>query len=542
MTTSPSGRSGDPVIIRSTYPGITVPDSTLPEFLFGSVPAEVAGRPAVIDTTTGREYSYGALAEAVERVASAVTRRGLGPGDVAALVTPNRGEYPALFHGVLRAGAVVSPVNPLYTAHEMAHQFRDAGVRLVFTTPSELDRVRAAAGTDVREIVVLGDDGPDGATAFTDFLAGPLTPPVAPVSGGDLAALPYSSGTTGLPKGVELTHRNLVANLLQLHPVHRVRTGSRVLAVLPFFHIYGLNSIMNLTLHSRGTLVTMARFDLAGFLRALQDHRIDHVFIAPPIALALAKSPLVDDYDLSALEMVISAAAPLDGELATALGRRLNTTVAQGYGMTEAGPATHGIPADRPDIDRGSIGVVLPGVEARVVDPRGGADTPPGQPGELWVRGPNIMRGYLGNPEATAATVDADGFLHTGDLVTVDDGGVFHVVDRLKELIKYKGYQVAPAELEAVLLTHEGIADAAVIGVPDRDGEEVPKAFVTRRDTHPGLGASEVIDFVAARVAPHKKVRAVEFVDAIPKSPAGKILRTALRDREGQRGAVRRDR
>lgn len=522
------------MIFRSAFPDPVVPGGSLPEFLLGRLPAEEAARPAVVDSATGDGYTYGELARAVDLVAAGLARRGLGRGEVAALVAPNSADYPVVFHGVLRAGAVVTPANVLYTAHELAQQFRDSGAEIVFTTPAKVDDVRAASeqdGVAVREIVVLGGSGTAEVTSFTDFLAGAGNPPEPAISGADLAALPYSSGTTGLPKGVRLTHRNLVANLLQLRPLHRMRPGSRVLAVLPLSHIYGLNGIMNSALYHRATMVTMPRFDLASFLRAIEEYRIDHAYLAPPIALALAKSPLLDQYDLSSLELVVSAAAPLDADLATLLANRLNVTVGQGYGLTEASPGTHGIPADRPDLDRGSIGVLLPGVEARVVDPGTGRDTPRGTPGELCVRGPNIMRGYLHDPEATATAIDEDGFLHTGDLVTVDDGGVFHVVDRIKELIKYHGYQVAPAELEALLLRHEGIADAAVVGAREDDGNEVPKAFIVRRDTHPGLSEADVTEFVAGRVAPYKKIRLVEFTDAIPKSPAGKILRDLLRAR-----------
>jgi acyl-CoA synthetase (AMP-forming)/AMP-acid ligase II len=293
-----------------------------------------------------------------------------------------------------------------------------------------------------------------------------------------------------------------------------------------------MTGIMNQGLRSRALVVTMPRFDLAGFLAAVAAHRIDHLYIAPPIALALAKSPLVDEYDLSCVDIVLSAAAPLDAELGRAVADRLGVTVLQGYGLTESSPCTHGIPADRPGTDLGSIGVLMANVEARVVDPGTGEDAAPGERGELWCRGPNIMRGYLGNAAATADAVDAEGFLHTGDIVTVDAEGVFRVVDRLKEMIKYKGWQVAPAELEALLLTHEGVADAAVIGVRDAEGEEVPKAFVVRRGSHLDLDAEELVAFVAARVAPHKKVRLLEFIDAVPKSAAGKILRKVLRDRE----------
>ena len=342
--------------------------------------------------------------------------------------------------------------------------------------------------------------------------------------------LPYSSGTSGRPKGVLLTHRNLVVNLVQLHAITHAGPGHRFVAVLPFFHIYGMTCLLNQGIDRRFTIITLPRFDLAEFLRVIAQYRVQRVLAVPPILVALAKHPIVESFDLSSVETVNSGAAPLDADLARTVGRRLGCRVVQGYGTTEMSPVSHGVP-DGVDPDVATVGPLVPNMEAMVVDPATGAELPPGERGELWCRGPNVMAGYLNDPEATAATLDADGWLHTGDLVTVDADGMFTIVDRLKELIKYKGWSVAPAELEAVLLAHDRIADAAVIGVRDAEGEEAPKAFVVPR---PGadLTAVEVAAFVAERVAPFKKVRAVEFVDAIPRSAAGKILRRDLRARE----------
>jgi acyl-CoA synthetase (AMP-forming)/AMP-acid ligase II len=461
------------------------------------------------------------------------------PGDVAALVAPNSADYPAVFHGVLRSGGVLTPANPLYGARELAHQFRDSRTRFVFVAPMGLEAVRAAAtepGVQVEEIVVLGPADPQEGTVretpYDNLLSTAPAAGTARVSADDLALLPYSSGTTGVPKGVMLTHGNLGANLLQMEPLAPRTDNPNMLAVIPFFHIAGLNGIMNLGLYKRGSLVTLPRFQIEAFLTAIEQFRIAYTVIVPPIAVALMNSPLVDSFDLSSLELVDCVAAPLDTSLAEQLQERLGATVIQGYGFTESSPCTHGIPVERPDIDRGTIGVLMPSVQARIVDPGTGDDVAPGERGELWCRGPNIMRGYLNNPTATATAVDQDGFLHTGDIVTVDAHGVFRVVDRLKELIKYKGYQVAPAELEAVLLTHPGIADVAVIGVSDADSGESPKAFVVRHDSHPDLDADDVKQFVAARVAHYKKIRHVEFLEQIPKSAAGKILRKDLRSRE----------
>jgi acyl-CoA synthetase (AMP-forming)/AMP-acid ligase II len=341
-----------------------------------------------------------------------------------------------------------------------------------------------------------------------------------------------------------LTHRNLVANVAQCRPLIRLGEDERIIAVLPFFHIYGLTVLMNQGLAWGGAVVTLPRFDLEQFLSAIQEYKITRAFVAPPILLALAKHPIVDQYDLSSLVSVLSGAAPLDEQLALAAEQRLRkgassgVTVAQGYGMTELSPVSHTTPdpgAEPPGVTtavpKGTVGYAVPNSECRLVDAATGQDAAPGEPGELWVRGPNVMKGYLNNAEATANTIDAEGWLHTGDVAVVDDEGRYTVVDRVKELIKYKGYQVAPAELEAVLLGHPDVADAAVIGVVDKEsGEELPKAFVVRA---PGSSVDEqtVIDFVAGRVAPHKKIRMVEFIEQVPKSAAGKILRKDLKAR-----------
>jgi acyl-CoA synthetase (AMP-forming)/AMP-acid ligase II len=345
----------------------------------------------------------------------------------------------------------------------------------------------------------------------------------------DLVALPYSSGTTGLPKGVMLTHRNLVANLCQFQDALGTGTGERLIAVLPFFHIYGLVVLMAAAVREGSTLVTMPRFDLEEFLRILQEHHVTRAYLVPPIVLALAKHPMVDKYDLSALQVVVSGAAPLDAGLQGAAASRVDCMVAQGWGLTETSPVlttSVGAPlGPKP----GAVGVLLPNTALRVVDPATGADVGRGETGELLARGPQVMKGYLNAPQATADMLDPDGWLHTGDLGRVDDDGYVYVVDRVKELIKYKGMQVAPAELEAVLLGHPAIADAAVVRSPDEEAGEVPKAFVVAKTP---LQAEEVIAYVAERVAPHKRIRRVEFIDEIPKALSGKILRRVLMDRE----------
>jgi acyl-CoA synthetase (AMP-forming)/AMP-acid ligase II len=446
--------------------------------------------------------------------------------------------FGSVFHGILRAGGTATTINALYTAEDIAKQLTDSKAKFLFTVSPLLPQAKAAAeqvGIADDHLIVL--DGAEGHPSLRDLLSELApTPKVEFDPATHLAVLPYSSGTTGRPKGVMLTHRNLVANVCQATVGLGFAGGQKILAVLPFFHIYGMTVLLNLALRERSTLVTMPRFDLVEFLRIIAEQKCTQLFIAPPIAVALAKHPLIDQYDLSSVELVFSGAAPLDANLGQAVATRLGCKVRQGYGMSEMSPVSHAIPLDRDDIALDSVGLTLPNMECKVVDPATGEAIPVpaegvSEPGELWCKGPNIMVGYLGNEQATAETLMPDGFLRTGDIVTVSADGVVTIVDRLKELIKYKGYQVPPAELEALLLTHPQIADAAVIGVNDAEGEEVPKAFVV---IQPGAELTEdaVIDFVAAKVSPHKKVRVVEFIDVIPKSAAGKILRKDLRSRE----------
>jgi 4-coumarate--CoA ligase len=289
--------------------------------------------------------------------------------------------------------------------------------------------------------------------------------------------------------------------------------------------------LMNLGLRNGATIVTMPRFDLPQFLGLIQDRKVTRAYVVPPIALGLAKHPLVDEYDLSSLRQAFSGAAPLGAELEEACAKRLKCRVSQGYGMTEASPVTHAVPntegAERP----GTIGTALPNTDCKIVDVDDGRELDRGERGELWIRGPQVMKGYWNNDEATRETVDEDRWLHTGDIAIIDDEDYYSIVDRLKELIKFKGFQVAPAELEALLQSNESIADAAVIGLPDEEAGEIPKAFIVQAQGA-SLSEDDVKDFVKERVSSYKQVRVVEFVDEIPKSPSGKILRRVLVDRE----------
>jgi acyl-CoA synthetase (AMP-forming)/AMP-acid ligase II len=480
----------------------------------------------LVDGPSGREVTGAEFKAAVAGLAAGLAARGIGRGDVVALFMPNLPEYAIAFHGVCAAGATNSTANPLYTARELTHQLKDSGARMLVTVAPFLEVAReAAAEAGVEEIFVVGEA--DGAAPFSDLFGDPADAPSPQLDmDEDLAVLPYSSGTTGLPKGVMLTHRNLVANLAQVQATLAIDPDDVLIAVLPFFHIYGQTVIMNLGLHAGARIVTMPRFDLDEFLSLIAEHRVTKVYVVPPIALALAKHPAIDDADLSSIELIMSGAAPFGVELADQVAARVGCTVMQGYGMTELSPVSHMVPPAEHKGRGGKIGFPLPNTEVRVVDPETGEDS---VRGEIWVRGPQVMKGYLNNEEATAETLDGEGWLHTGDIAEVDDDGMFEIVDRLKELIKYKGFQVPPAELEALLLTHPAVADAAVIGVPDEECGEIPKAFVVAGDD---VTDDEIMEFVAEKVSPQKRVRLVERIDEIPKSPSGKILRRVLAERE----------
>jgi acyl-CoA synthetase (AMP-forming)/AMP-acid ligase II len=518
------------VIIASPHPDIAIPDVPLVPFLLERA-VEHADKLAFVCGATGKSYTYAQFANAVHHVAAGLHAHGIRKRDVVGLVSPNLPDFAVAFLAIAAIGAIPSTVNPVATAEEIGAQFADSEAVMIITIPDLFEKCSAASrlASTVKELVVFGEC--DGATPYRELWAHGNTPPEVDIDvATDLAALPYSSGTSGIPKGVMLTHRNIVANLCQISRITAVfGAGDRVLGVLPFFHIYGMVVVMGGALREGACVVTVPRFDLPQVLGLLQEHRIRMANIVPPIVLAMAKHPLVADYDLSSLKYLFSGAAPLGAELASACEQRLGLTVRQGYGLTETSPVTHFHPMDGERVQLESVGPAAPNTECRIVDPVTGDDVATGERGELWVRGPQVMKGYFNKPEATAACITDDGWFKTGDVAIADAQGWFCIVDRVKELIKYKGLQVAPAELEALLLGHPAIADAAVIPVPDDEAGEIPKAFLVVRTP---ISAEEVMQFVAERVSPYKKVRQVEFVDAIPKSPSGKILRRVLVERE----------
>jgi acyl-CoA synthetase (AMP-forming)/AMP-acid ligase II len=490
------------VIYLSPEPDIQIPDVTLTEHVVG--PARARGdQPAVVDAATDETTTYEEFAAKVDATAAALQSQGIGKGEVVGLIGPNGAEWAIAYFGTLRAGAVVTPMNPLLTPEEIGRQVESSGARLVIDDPPGF----------------VADAPPDA------------TPDEVEVDPDDLAVLPFSSGTTGLMKGVMLTHRNLVANIEQAWNSMPLAEDDVLVGVLPFFHIYGQTVVLNLGLANGATIVTMPRFDLDQLLDIVERHGVTWLHVAPPVILALATAPQVEGRDLSTLKLVISGAAPLDADLAGRAEARIGAPIRQGYGLTELSPVSHKSRLARvEETPPGSVGALIPNTEARLVDPETGEDVAEGERGEIWIRGPQVMRGYLNNEEATAETLTEDGWLRTGDIGRVDEDGFFYVVDRLKELIKYKGYQVPPAELEAVLVSHPKVRDAGVIGVPMEGGEEAPKGCVVCDED---LDLEELKAYVAERVAPYKKLREIERVEEIPKSASGKILRRLLRDEHG---------
>ena len=517
----------------SPYPPVEVGGTTLHRMVLEAA-ARAGDRPALVDRATGTHVTYRLLAGRVQGVAAGLAARGFRPGDVLALWAPNLPQWAGVALGAMAAGGTVTGTSPAATERELATQLADAGASVLVTVPPLVPPARsAAAAAGVRDLVVLGQA--EGAVPILDLLAAgaggrppdPPGPAVDPAAG--VALLPYSSGTTGLPKGVELTHANLVTAVRQVSRGLRITDRDTLLAVAPFSHIMGFVVTLAVPLSAGATVVTMPRFDPGRFLELIERHRVTVLVGAPPMLRVLTGHPAAAAADLSSLELVVCGGAALSAAAQEALAARLpRATVGQAWGLTET---TVGL--SMPDREAGSVpgtvGRVMPNTELRVVDPASGRDLGPGEPGELLGRGPQVMAGYRNRPGATAAMVGPDGWLRTGDLGLVDAGGNVVIVDRLKELIKVRGHQVAPAELEALLAAHPAVADAAVVGREDPEDGEVPVAVVVPRpgaDPDPG----DLLAWVAERVAPHKRLRAIRFAEAIPRTPSGKLLRRALRD------------
>ncbi|KAK3300342.1 uncharacterized protein B0H64DRAFT_333715 [Chaetomium fimeti] len=539
----------------STFPPLDIPDGIdLWTLLLGNKRRDFPVTKEILTCDeTGRSYSWADLRSAsIEFGKGLKATWGWEKGDVLAFYTPNSIDTPILTLGALWAGAIVSPANPLYTVDELAFQLRDSGAKGLVTQPANLPIAIAAAqkaSLPLDRVILLGNHrDPSGQIRhFSSIHSSSTTTTTnqhtqAQISPQEIGFLVYSSGTTGLPKGVCLTHSNMVANVLQASYVEgsqwRPRGGAdgrgdKQLGVLPFFHIYGLTCGVLMSVYEGWQLVVLERFDMLRALRAIERHRITFAYVPPPIVLAFSKHPAVDEYDLTSLKVLHSGAAPLTRELTEAVWNRIHVPVKQGFGLSETSAVVCCQVVDEWGKFMGSVGKIMPNMSAKIVG-EDGKEVEEGESGELWLKGPNVFPGYFKNPERTKEAFSPDGFFKTGDVFRRDKHGNFYCVDRLKELIKYNGYPVPPAELEGVLIGHKEVADACVIGIEDQaKATEVPRAYVVLRD---GVKASEakaqeLADWVATQVAPHKKLRGgIRFVDQIPKSPSGKVLRRVMRE------------
>ncbi|KAF8691246.1 hypothetical protein HU200_040369 [Digitaria exilis] len=526
------------VVFRSKLPDIEINNSQpLHTYCFGKM-GEVADRPCLIDGQTGASYTYAEVDSLSRRAASGLRRMGVSKGDVVMSLLRNCPEFAFVFLGAARLGAATTTANPFYTPHEIHRQAEAAGAKVIVTEACAVEKVRGFAAE--RGVPVVTVDGRfDGCAVFADeVLAADELEVDEDIHPDDVVALPYSSGTTGLPKGVMLTHRSLITSVAQQvdgeNPNLYFTKEDVILCLLPLFHIYSLNSVLLAGLRAGSTIVIMRKFELGALVDLVRRHGVTVAPFVPPIVVEIAKSPRVGADDLATIRMVMSGAAPMGKELQDAFMAKIpNAVLGQGYGMTEAGPVLAMCLAFAKEpfqVKSGSCGTVVRNAELKIVDPDTGAALGRNQPGEICIRGQQIMKGYLNDPESTKNTIDKDGWLHTGDIGYVDDDDEIFIVDRLKEIIKYKGFQVPPAELEALLITHPEIKDAAVVSLKDDLAGEIPVAFIVRTEGSE-VTEDEIKQFVAKEVVFYKKIHKVFFTDSIPKNPSGKILRKDLRAR-----------
>ncbi|XP_071104843.1 uncharacterized protein [Haliotis cracherodii] len=521
----------EPHIVTSPHPPVDIPDLPFAEFVMSKY-SEFGDLKAVLDATSGRTLTFRELKESVFRLGSGLTRLGVRKGDRVLLFSTNCPEYLITMVACSAIGAVISTSNPGYTTSELQRQLEHSKSNTVIVLSDFITTVEQAVKSSeilqhsVKNIIVIGQAY--GYRSLATLLEddGKAFPENVDISSNDVMLIPYSSGTTGLPKGVMLSHRNIIANTLQLNATMRMEPGrDSLLGVLPLFHIYGLVVSQICSTTQGAAYITMPRFIAHDFLTAIKHNQITYLHLVPPLVLYLAKDPIVTDY-ISSVHTIISGAAPLGKDLCEQLRDQTSASLRQAYGLTETSPV---ICIDHAPAKLGTVGPLVPNTEAKVVDVASGDDLCRGETGEILTRGPQVMLGYLDNQQATDDMIK-NTWLHTGDIGHFDEDGRLTVTDRLKELIKYKGFQVPPAELESLLLAHPGVKDAAVMGIPDEEAGELPKAFVVLQ---PGqtLSPQDIMDFVKENATSHKQVRGgVTMVDSIPKTPSGKILRRQLKD------------
>ncbi|XP_073286511.1 4-coumarate--CoA ligase-like 1 [Primulina huaijiensis] len=537
MGTDAKNLAEDEIIFRSKCQPVSVPDDiTLPEFVLSNMDLYL-DKIAVVDAVTGKGYTYREVSRDIKRFSKAIRSLGLRKGRVVLVLLPNVAEYAIIALGIMAAGGVFSGANPSAHASEIQKQVEAADAKLIVTDGLTYHKVKDLG----LPIIIQGEDRVDGTIYWDELLEAAdkaNTDTIdEKVEQTDLCALPFSSGTTGLSKGVMLTHRNLVANLCSsLFSVGPELIGQiTILGLIPFFHIYGLTGICCATIRNKGKVVLMRRYELRTFLNALITQEVTFAPIVPPIILGLVKNPIVDEFDLSKLKLrsIMTAAAPLAPEILKEFEKKFpGVEVQEAYGMTEHSciTLTHGDPNKGHGIaKRNSVGFILPNLEVKFIDPETGHSLPKKTPGEICVRSQCVMKGYYKNEYETTLTIDKDGWLHTGDIGYIDDDGDVFLVDRIKELIKYKGFQVAPAELEAILLTHPSVEDAAVVGLPDEESGEIPAASVVL-NSKAKESEEDIMNYVSSNVAGYKRVRVLQFVDSIPKSPSGKIMRRIIKE------------
>lgn len=470
-------------------------------------------------------------------MASGLHKMGISQGDVVLLLLPNSIYYPIVFFGVLYIGAVVTTMNPLSSAAELKKQISDCNACLAFTGSENVDKLQAfGIPTIAVPENVVSDSKKEFFSIFHELVYGKFALAPRPViKQQDTAAILYSSGTTGASKGVLVTHGNFIATVelfvrFEASQYEYSSLNNVYLAVLPMFHIYGLSLFVVGLLSLGSRIVVMKKFDVNETVKAIDRYKVTHFPVVPPILTALTKiAKDVGAHSLQSLKQVSCGAAPLSMKSIEDFAQILpHVDFIQGYGMTETtAVGTRGFNTEKVR-KYYSIGLLAPNMQAKVVDWNTGSFLPPASIGELWLQGPSIMRGYLNNARETMSTIDDDGWLHTGDIVYFDEDGYLNICDRIKEIIKYKGFQIAPADLEAVLISHPEILDVAVTGAIDEECGEVPVAFVVRKHGSE-LSQEDVMDYVARQVSPYKKVRKVVFTHSIPRSAAGKILRRELR-------------